>query len=157
MNEALWDEIETFLAAEGVDLDDLDLKGGGKARILRVTVDAEGGLGVDRIADLSRGLSRLLDENDSVPGSYTLEVTSPGLERPLRRREHYEKSVGREVVLKTSVPVDGESSHRGVLEAVAGDEAIVKVGEEQRAIPFDSVTGARTVYRWEAKAKPGRK
>jgi ribosome maturation factor RimP len=68
MDRALWSEIEEFLAAEGVDLDDLDLKGGGRARILRVTVDAEGDLGVDRIADLARGLSRLLDERDSVSG-----------------------------------------------------------------------------------------
>jgi ribosome maturation factor RimP len=84
-------------------------------------------------------------------------VTSPGLERPLKRHAHYEKSIGREVAVKTGVPVAGETSHRGVLEAVGAEEMTVRVGEEARVIPFDEVKGARTVYRWEAKAKPGRK
>ena len=63
MSERLWNDVEAFLAAESVELDDLDLKGGGKARILKVTVDAEGDLGLGRITDLARGLSHLLDEN----------------------------------------------------------------------------------------------
>ncbi len=157
MNERLWNDVEAFLAAESVELDDLDLKGGGKARILKVTVDAEGDLGVGRIADLARGISRLLDEKELVNGPYMLEVTSPGLERKLKRLAHYEKSVGREVVVNTRVPVAGETSHRGILEAAADDGLTMRVGEKTQMIPMGDVSGARTVFQWEAQAKPGRK
>ena len=157
MNERLWNDVEAFLAAESVELDDLDLKGGGKARILTVTVDAEGDLGVGRIADLARGISRLLDEKELVNGPYTLEVTSPGLERKLKRLAHYEKSVGREIVVNTKIPVAGETSHRGILEAAADDGLTMRVGDETQIILMGDVSGARTVFHWEAKAKPGHK
>jgi len=132
MNQRLWDDIESFLAAESVELDDLDLKGGGKARILKVTVDSEGDLGLGRITDLARGISRLLDEKELVNGPYTLEVTSPGLERKLKR-------LG------------------GILEAAATEELTIRGGEKSQMIPMGDVIGARTVFRWEAQAKPGRK
>jgi ribosome maturation factor RimP len=157
MNQALRSAVEAYLAAEGVELDDLSLKGGGKARLLKVVVDAEGGLGVDRIADLSRGISRLLDERDVVNGPYTLEVSSPGLERTLTTPAHYEKSVGRDVVVTTGPAVDGEHSHRGVLESVAPGGVTVRVGDGVREIGFDDITRGQTVFRWEAKAKPGGK
>jgi len=157
MNERLWDAVEAFLAAESVELDDLELKGGGKARILKVTVDAKGDLGVGWIADMARGISRLLDEKELVNGPYTLEVTSPGLERKLRRLAHYEKSVGREIVVNTKVPVGGETSHRGILEAAAGDGLTMRVGDETQMIPMGDVSGARTVFSWKTQAKPGHK
>ncbi|MCJ7726195.1 MAG: ribosome maturation factor RimP [Acidimicrobiia bacterium] len=157
MNEALRSVVQTFLAAEGVELDDLALMGGGRARILKVVVDADGGLGLDRIADLSRGLSRILDEDDAVNGPYTLEVSSPGLERKLTLPAHYEKSVGREVVVTTRDAIGGDNSHRGILESVTPGGVTVRVGEEVREIAFDQVTRAQTVFRWEAKAKPGGK
>lgn len=156
-DDRLWEEIEVFLGAEGVELDDLDLRGRGRGRILRVVVDAPGGIGVDRIAELSRGLSRLLDEGDPIEGSFTLEVTSPGLERDLRRPAHFVKSVGREVVVKTGRPLEGDHSHRGVLDAVDEAGVSLRVGETTRTIPFDDMTGARTVFRLERKPKPGHK
>ncbi|MCB2225008.1 MAG: ribosome maturation factor RimP [Actinobacteria bacterium] len=157
MDEALQSAVTAYLAAEDVDLDDLQVQGGGRARVLKVVVDADGGLGVDRIADLSRGLSRLLDERDVLDGPYTLEVSSPGLERKLTRPSHYRKSVGREVVVTTGPAVDGEHSHRGLLEAVAAGGVTLRVGDGAREIPFDQITRAQTVFRWEAKPKPGRK
>ena len=95
--ERLWDRIDPYLAAEGVELDDVEVLGGGQ--ILRVTVDSDEAIGVDTIADLSRGISRILDDEDPFKRSYTLEVSSPGLERKLTRPRHYEKSVGREGLL----------------------------------------------------------
>jgi ribosome maturation factor RimP len=95
----LWDLLEPWLEAEGVELDDLELAGPGAGRLVRVTVDAAGGIDLDRIANLSRGLSRLLEESDLVGAAYTLEVSSPGLERPLRRPSQFRKAVGREVVV----------------------------------------------------------
>jgi ribosome maturation factor RimP len=148
----LWGTIESYLAAEGVELDDLAWSG----RVLKVTVDAEGGVGVDRIADLSRGLSRLLDDDPSLADSYTLEVSSPGLERQLRRPQQFRKSIGREVAVTTSSPVDDETHHRGIL--VAYGEAFLTIGvaDGDREIPIDAVSGARTVFTWEPPAKPGK-
>ncbi len=157
MNEAVKNAVEAYLAAEEVELDDMSLKGGGKSRLLKVVVDAEGGLGVDRIADISRALSHLLDEDDAITGSYTLEVTSPGLERKLTKPAHFKKSIGREVSVVTKEEIEGENNHRGVLEAVVSGGVVVRIGEEAREISFDGITRAQTVYRWKAKAKPGGK
>jgi ribosome maturation factor RimP len=156
-DDRLWADIDAFLSAEDVELDDLDLRGRGRGRILRVVVDAPGGIGVDRIADISRGLSRLLDDEDPIDGPFTLEVSSPGLERDLKRPAHFRKAVGREVVVKTGQPVDGDHSHRGILDAVSESDVSVRIGDQIRVIPFDDVTGARTVFRLEPKPKPGHK
>lgn len=151
----LWESLEPYLEAEGVELDDLDVRGSGNGRIVRITVDAPGGIGVDRIAQLSRGMSRLLDEDDSVSGSYTLEVSSPGLERRLRRPSHYQKAVGRELDVRTVEEIDGAQRHRGVL--VELDDGALRLGVDgaTRVIPIQSITQARTVFRWEKSPKPG--
>lgn len=157
VGERLWETLEPYLEAEGVELDDLDVRGRGNGRLVRVTVDAPGGIGVDRIAELSRGVSRLLDEEDPVPGSYTLEVSSPGLERPLRRPAHFAKAVGREVDVKTVAPIDGAQRHRGVLEQADDRGLRLAVDGSARSIPMDSVVAAKTVFRWEKSPKPGGK
>lgn len=157
VGERLWETLEPYLEAEGVELDDLDVRGRGNGRLVRVTVDAPGGIGVDRIAEISRGVSRLLDEEDPVQGSYTLEVSSPGLERPLRRPRHFDKAVGREVDLKTVEAIDGAQRHRGVLERVEDTTLRVAVDGTERSIPIDSVSTAKTVFRWEKSPKPGGK
>jgi len=153
----LWDLLEPWLEAEGVELDDLEVLGIGAGRLVRVTVDAPGGVDVERIADLARGLSRILDEDDLTGGSYTLEVSSPGLERPLRRPSQFRKAVGREVVVKTKDDVSGSRNHRGILASVGDTDVLVAVDGVDRVIPFDHVSQARTVFRWEKASKPGKR
>ena len=156
-DERLWDLLGPYLEAEGVELDDLAVLGRGAGRMVRVTVDSAGGLDVDRIADLARGLSRLLDESDEIDGPYPLEVGSPGLERTLSRPAHYLKSVGREIILKTRATIEGTQSHRGVLMDVSDDRVAIAVDGADRVIPLSEVTRARTVFRWEKPAKPGKR
>lgn len=151
--ERLWGVVEPYVAAEGVELDDIEVLGSG--RLVRVVLDAGGSLGVDRIADLSRGISRLIDEDDPVSGAYTLEVTSPGLERKLRLPRHFAKSIGREVKLKTRSPIDGENSHRGVLTAADESGCTIDVAGIARTIPYAEVSSARTVFVWEKGKRPG--
>lgn len=155
--ERLWARLEPFLSAEGVELDDLDVRGSGAGRILRVTVDADGGIGVDRIAELSRGVSRLLDDDEDMTGPFTLEVSSPGLERSLNRPSHYRKSIGREVDVRTVEPIEGGRRHVGILESVADDAVTVAVDGRARRIPLDQVRRAKTIFRWEKAPKPGGK
>jgi len=141
--QKLWDRIDPYVSAEGIELDDVEVLGGGQ--IVRITVDADEPVGVDRIAELSRGISRLIDEDDPFPNPYTLEVSSPGLERKLSRPKHYSKSVG-----------DGAKTHEGVL--TAADEAgfTVNVDDHERRIAYDEVSSARTVFVWEKGARPGK-
>lgn len=155
--DRLWKSLGPYLEAEGIELDDLDIRGRGNGRIVRITVDAPGGVGVDRIAQLSRGMSHLLDEEDSVSGSYTLEVSSPGLERRLRFPSHYQKAVGRELDVRTTDEIDGRQQHRGILEGVDDTALRLTVEGSTRIIPLRSVTQARTVFRWEKSPKPGGK
>jgi ribosome maturation factor RimP len=154
MNEtALWDTLERYLAAEGLELDDVEWLG----RILRVTVDTEGGIDVGRISETTAGISRLLDGTPELTGPYTLEVSSPGLERTLRRPSHFRKSVGREVAIKTKADIEGARLHRGMLESADDDTCVVGVEGGSRSIPVDEIVSAKTVFRWERSAKPGRK
>ncbi len=157
VDRRLWGLLEPWLVAEGVELDDLEVLGTGAGRMVRVTVDAPGGVDVDRLADLSRGLNRLLDEEPSVGAAYTLEVSSPGLERPLRRPSQFRKAVGREVIVKTRAEILGSRSHRGILTAVGESDVLISVDGTDHPIPLDDVTQARTVFRWENAPKPGKR
>ncbi len=150
----IWELVEPYLAAERLELDDLELSGQGRGRILRVTVDGEG-VTIDRLADLSRGLSRLLDNESDIEGQYQLEVTSPGLERKLRRPTHYAKSVGREIVTKIT-DGDTKTTLRGRLAAADGQSFTIEVDDgDPRIVSYADVLTAKTVFRWEKSPKPG--
>jgi ribosome maturation factor RimP len=153
----LWALLESYLAAEGVELDDLEVTGTGAGKTVRITVDAVGGIDIDRIAELSRGIGPMLDEHADLGASYLLEVTTPGLERSLRRPAHFAKSVDREVVVKTEAPVAGAKSHRGVLAKVDENGITVQTAADARRLEFGEISAARTVFRWEAAAKPGKR
>lgn len=151
----IWNVVEPFLTAERLELDDLEMLGNGKGLIVRVTVDGEG-VDIDRLADVSHGISRLLDSQTDLDGQYQLEVTSPGLERKLKRPAHFIKSISREVVVK--VDLDGaRATLKGTL-ADADDSSITIEGEEGATIvPLDQIVTAKTVFRWEKTPKPGKR
>jgi ribosome maturation factor RimP len=149
----IWRVIEPYLAAERLELDDLELAGHGRGRILRVTVDGDD-IGIDRLAELSRGLSRLLDEEPDLQDAYQLEVSSPGLERKLRRPDHYRKSVGREVVVKTTAG-DSKQTYQGTLDEADDQRFTVQTDSGPQEVSYDDVISAKTVFRWEKAPKPG--
>ena len=145
--------IEPYLAAERLELDDLELAGHGRGRILRVTVDGDD-IGIDRLAELSRGLSRLLDEEPDLQDAYQLEVSSPGLERKLRRPDHFRKSVGREVVVKTTAG-ESKQTYQGTLDEADDLRFTVQTDSGPQEVSYDDVISAKTVFRWEKAPKPG--
>jgi ribosome maturation factor RimP len=125
---------------------------------LRVLVNREGGIDIDALTELSRAVSRVLDEVDPVAGKYTLEVSSPGLERPLRRPDHFAGAVGERITLKTVPGTEGERRVTGTLVA-ADDEGITVHPDdgpdgEDRRLTFDEVMGARTLFDWGPQGKP---
>lgn len=153
--DRLWNAVEPYVAAEGIELDDLEVVGKGKGTIVRVLVDGGEPVGVDRIASLSRGISRIFDEADPFAGSYTLEVGSPGLERKLRRPTHYIKSVGREAKIKIK-GASGFETLRGMIAAADDDGVVLEVDGQERRIEFADVSSASTIFVWQKSPKPGK-
>lgn len=149
----IWSVVEPYLAAERLELDDLELSGRGRGRVLRVTVDGDD-VNVDRLAELSRGLSRVLDDEPALQDAYRLEVSSPGLERKLRRPTHFHKSVGREVVVKTA-SANSKTTYRGTLTHAGDDVFTVDAEQGLTTVSYDDVISAKTVFRWEKTPKPG--
>ncbi|MCE2527352.1 MAG: ribosome maturation factor RimP [Actinomycetia bacterium] len=147
--------IGPYLEAEHLELDDLQLMGGGGARVLRVVVDGQGGVTLERLAETSRRLSRLLDADADLQGPYRLEVTSPGLERRLCTARHFEKSVDREVVLKVRTG-DRVHTFRGRLASADQQGCEVSVDGDPQWFAYSEVLSARTVFRWQAAPKPGK-
>jgi ribosome maturation factor RimP len=145
--------VEPFLAAERLELDDVELRGRGPGTLLRVVVDGEN-VDIDRLADVSRGISRLLDNETELDDAYRLEVTSPGLERDLRRPSHYAKSVGREVVVKIA-DGDTKTTIRGVLADAGEDSFTIESEGGETVVDYQDVLTAKTVFRWEKAPKPG--
>ncbi|MFQ5556240.1 MAG: ribosome maturation factor RimP [Acidimicrobiales bacterium] len=141
-----------LVEAEGVELYHVEHVGG----VVRVLVDAPDGVAIDRIARLTRAISRSLDEHDPVPGRYTLEVSSPGLERPLHTLEHWRCALGADVKIKTKPDHDGPRRIRGTIVAVHDRAAEVEAedGLIHLLEPAD-VVSARTTFEWGPGPKPG--
>ena len=154
VQDRLWDRIDPYVAAEGIELDDIEVLGGGQ--IVRVVVDASDPIGVDTIAELSKGIGRLIEEDDPFSSSYTLEVSSPGLERKLTRLNHYRKSIGDVVKVRTFAAVDGDKIHRGTLQFVDEAGFAIDIEGTERKFRYEDVSSARTVFVWEKGARPGK-
>lgn len=139
------------VAAAGLELVDVELTPA--PRVLRVRVDAGGGVDLDGLGPLAKAISRLLDEADAVPGGhYDLEVSSPGLERPLRRPEHFAKSVGSRIRVRTRPGTDGARRVEGVLASADEGGFVVRAdgSDEPRRLSYADVERARTVFDWQA-------
>ena len=149
----IWDVVEPYLAAERLELDDLELAGHGQGRVLRVTVDGDD-LNIDRLADVSRSLSRLLDHETELDDQYQLEVSSPGLERKLKRAAHYQKSVGREVIAKVTSG-EAKATIQGTISAAGDHSFTIESDDGPHDIDYANVVTAKTVFRWEKAPKPG--
>jgi ribosome maturation factor RimP len=112
--------VNRVAGSSGLEVVDVEFRGGGKARMLRVFIDKPGGVTHEDCADLSREVGTILDVEDAVPGgSYTLEVSSPGLDRKLVKPEDYTRFAGQKVRVTTRNPVDGSRHFQGRLEGLA--------------------------------------
>ena len=150
--------IEPVLATLGLEVFDVQLSGSGRARTVRVIVDRDGGVDLDAITAASERVQPALDALDDL-GPYALEVSSPGLERPLRRPEHFRRAVGETVSVKVR-DADGEVRRlRGDL--VCTDESGVTVAAADtnsgEHVDFDQIIKARTVFEWGAAPKPDKR
>jgi ribosome maturation factor RimP len=130
--------IGPLLDREGIELVELELAGSKRRRILRIYVDRPGGITVDECARANRIIGEVLDIEDPIEGSYTLEVSSPGLDRDLKSDRDFHRSTGRKVRVILSSGV----THTGILRALLGDSILLDVAGETRRLERDAI--ART-------------
>jgi len=129
--------------SSGLELVDVDLRGGGKARMLRIFIDKPGGVTHDDCSNFSREVGTILDVEDAVPGgSYTLEVSSPGLDRKLLKASDYERFIGSLVKLTTKNPIAGSRHFEGRLESFSNGriELELRPPKNKQAAEADSAT-----------------
>jgi len=145
--------VRPVVEGAGVELVDVAFEGAGGRRTLRVTVDRAGGIDLDAIAALSEKIARRLDLEDFGAGRYDLEVSTPGIERPLRTPAQFARAVGVQVKVKTTGPVDGANVHVGRLVAADDEAIVVEIEGAARRVPLADVASARTVADWSAELK----
>jgi ribosome maturation factor RimP len=137
----------------GLELVEVTFRRESGRRVLRVTVDREGGVDLDTITEASERVSRRLDLEGFQPGPYALEVTSPGVERRLRRPEDFLRRVGQRVKVRTGKPVEGSRTHTGTLLAAGEDEVTIATEAGERRVPYEHIDSAHLVVDWDQELK----
>jgi len=143
--------VQPIAARLGLEVVDVQLAGeGSRHTVLRILMDRpDGGITLDECAQVNEALSRQLDLYDLFPSSYTLEVSSPGLDRPLKTDQDYRRFAGRRAELTTYGPVDGQRRFRGILLGVLGNTIAVRIDGRQVQLPKDQIAQARLVVEFE--------
>ncbi|HHC72830.1 MAG TPA: ribosome maturation factor RimP [Thiotrichales bacterium] len=148
-SEQLYRIIRPVVESLGYELVGIEFHNRPRNSLLRIYIDREGGVDVDDCALVSNQVSGVLDVEDAVRGHYTLEISSPGLDRPLFSLDHFRRFVGSRVKLKLEVPVEGRRNWSGRIRQVEDEVLILEdeQGEEYR-LPFADVEQARLVPEW---------
>jgi ribosome maturation factor RimP len=149
--------VRPVVEAAGLELVEATLLRERGRRVVRVTVDRDGGIDLDTIGEVSGRIGRRLDLEGFDPGPYDLEVSSPGLERPLRGPRDFERRVGQRVKVRTAQPIEGSRTHVGSI--ASADEHAVRIATEagEREIRYEDMTSARTVFEWGSAERRGGK
>lgn len=145
IDEELKQLLEPAIEGLGYELIELESRVGGKDGVLRVFIDSEKGIDLDDCETVSRQISTLLDVEDPIPGRYSLEVSSPGLDRPLTKAEHFRRFAGEDIRVKLSVPLEGRRNFRGAIRGVDDDSVEVEVDGELHRLPMARIASARLV------------
>jgi ribosome maturation factor RimP len=154
MVDELMAMLQPVIAGADLELVDVEMRSG----VLLVTVDRPGGVDLQALTDANRAVSGVLDDLDPIPSRYTLEVSSPGVERRLRTPAHFAKAVGEIVAVKTRPQVPGERRLRGRL--VAADDDGFELATEGEAdgrvrLGYSDIDRARTVFEWGPETGAG--
>jgi ribosome maturation factor RimP len=144
----LYKLFEPGIQALGFELVDVEYSADGGRNVLRIYIDRPAGITVDDCAKVSRQVSAVLDVEDPIPEGYTLEVSSPGLDRPLVKREDFERFAGQQVKVRMREAVAERRNFKGTLVGVEGDAIVVQVDQERFNLPMARIERARLVPQW---------
>ena len=149
--------VEPLAQEHGLELVDLEVVGGSKNPTIRVFLDGPDGIGFDQLAEANRWLGDAVEERDPFPGAYLLEISSPGIDRPLRKRSDFERFAGEEVAIKLEkgamASMGGRGAFAGELVGMEGDDVIVTVDGQRTAIRFDDIRKAHVKGRIDFSGK----
>ncbi len=154
MTDDLFAMLQPVVGAADLELVDVELRSG----VLLVTVDRAGGVDLEALTDANRAVSTVLDDLDPIPGRYTLEVSSPGVERTLRTPAHFVKAIGETVTVKTRPQVPGDRRLRGELLAADAEGlelAVDGAADGRMRLTYSDIDRARTVFVWGPEPRAG--
>jgi len=144
--------VDEVVVAEGYELVEIELKGSGRHRVLRIFIDKEGGISHRDCALISEQVGTVLDVEDVIQFSYTLEVSSPGLDRKLVKTSDFTRFEGRLAKIQTKFPLHNQKVFRGRLGGLEGEKILLDLPEGERMeIPLDVVGEARLEVDWESE------
>ena len=148
MRDALMRLLEPPIEALGFDVVDIEFAQAGRGGVLRIFIDRRAqdsgpGITVDDCARVSHAVSQVLETQDPIKGHYTLEVSSPGFDRILRTRAHFERFIGERIFAELKVPLDGRRRFVGELKSIAGDTIVVEVDGKAHSLPLERIQKAR--------------
>ncbi len=143
------DKLEELLRpgieALGFELWGVEYQSHAKRSMLRIYIDAEAGISVDDCAKVSHQVSGVLDVEDPITGEYTLEVSSPGMDRPLYRLEQYAEYIGSDINIRLRIAFEGRRKFQGRLVAIEGDEVVIQLDGHEYLLPFEQIDRAQIV------------
>ena len=141
----LWDLLEPVITGLGYELVEIEYQPNPKHGVLRIFIDQPNGIQLDDCQEVSNQVSALLDVEDPIPGHYNLEVSSPGLDRPLNKVEDFERFAGEMVKIKTGMAIDGQRNFKGRLCGIEGEDITIEFDGKQVALPLAAIEKARLV------------
>jgi|TARA_R100001369_G_scaffold64130_1_gene91191 ribosome maturation factor RimP len=141
--------IEPVVAAMGFELWGIDHLSQGKNSRLVIYIERESGVSVEDCADISRQVSAVMDVEDPIAGEYRLEVSSPGMARPLYSLDQFTRFQGHHVALKLRTAFDGRRKYQGLLVGVEGDEVLLQLDGEEYCFPIESIDSAHIVPQFD--------
>jgi ribosome maturation factor RimP len=137
--------VEPVVTGLGFELVGVEYMPQGRHSLLRVYVDHEDGIMVEHCADVSRQLSAVMDVEDPLPGEYTLEVSSPGLNRPLFELADFERFADHQVKIQLAVPLNGQRKFKGTLKGVQNNNVLLMEDDREHSLPFEQIDKANLV------------
>ena len=148
-SQQLHDIIEPAITALGYELVGVEHLAQGRHSLLRIYIDSPNGITVDDCATVSHQVSAVLDVEDPIHGHYTLEVSSPGLDRPLFTADQYRRFIGNEIQVRLRAPLQGRRKFKGVLLGIGEDDVVVlEVEGSEFRLPLDEIEKAHLVPQW---------
>ena len=147
----LWDLFEPVVNGMGYELIEIEYQPNPKYGVLRLFIDKESGIQVEDCSAVSRQISAVIDVEDPVSGKFNLEISSPGMDRPLRRAEDFQQFAGEVVKIKTSMAFEGQRNFKGILKGLEEDLVIVECDDKEVRLPITAIDKARLVPDFDKK------